>query len=61
MYYFYYCFGHCVWFTQTFGSSFPFVFIKVFLEWKVISFTIREKIFAVDEEDQIDIHDVKVH
>ena len=31
------------------------------MEWKNISYTIREAVFAEDEEEQIDIHDVKVN
>ena len=35
--------------------------LEVFAEWKDISFTIRDAIFEEDENEQIDIHDVKVN
>ena len=35
--------------------------LKVFPEWKDISFTIQDEIFEEDENQQIDIHNVKVN
>jgi hypothetical protein len=37
-----------------------FVIFKVFRNWRDIALTMRDKIFPEDEEQLIDIHDIKV-